>query len=200
MNLFFINRKILLLFPLVFILLASSCKEGDGNADYGFGLVYIPQATFSGGLNNQYPIPGGSGEISSLNYIVEPQSGTPVTFKIILGVLRAGKIADAGGFNVDVNVSAAETEKAITGEDKIENAVAMPSSMYEMPNKVAVEAGKNTATFYLSVNANQLLNGTYDGKKLVLAVSINNPTNGYECNLEYSTVLVVIDVDAMRNI
>ena len=36
----------------------SSCEPSDANKDYGFPLIYIPQATVTG-LDNSYPIPTG---------------------------------------------------------------------------------------------------------------------------------------------
>lgn len=38
-------------------MLAVSCQKGDGEADYGNSLIYIPQATVSAGIDNYYNVP-----------------------------------------------------------------------------------------------------------------------------------------------
>ena len=43
-------------------------EEGDGDADYGFGKVYMPQAVSTGGLNNSYAVPSGGGDYTCLLY------------------------------------------------------------------------------------------------------------------------------------
>lgn len=40
-------------------MLAVSCQKGDGEADYGNSLIYIPQATVSAGIDNYYNVPSG---------------------------------------------------------------------------------------------------------------------------------------------
>jgi len=187
------KRSIVFAFVVLFAIALTNCKEGDGQADYGFGVIYIPQATFTG-LDNTFPVPGGGGP-NTYNYKVDNSGGK---LNIILGVLRAGKIADAGGFTVDVLVSTGETNEAIASGE-IRNAEALPSSMYTMDNKVTVEAGKNSASFYLSVDINQLLDGANEGKNLVLAVAIANPTD-FELSETNTSVVVIIDVEAMRSI
>lgn len=166
------------------------CQEGDGNLDYGFGYVYIPQATVSGGLNNHYRIPSGAG---SDTYNFREESGK---LNIILGVTRSGKISNAAGFTVDVVVSSTLTQEAVSS-GSIANAVALPSSMYEISDKVTVNPGSNYAAFYLSVNINALMDSMYNGKNLVLAVGISNPTK-FELSEKNTVVLVVIDVNAVR--
>ncbi|MCL2512017.1 MAG: DUF1735 domain-containing protein [Bacteroidales bacterium] len=173
-------------------MILAGCKEGDGEADYGFGYVYMPQASFTG-VDNHYPVPSGNG-INTYNFVVSEGKDK---LNIILGVSRSGKITNAGGFSVNVRVSPAETDEVIVSGE-IENAMALPSGMYQMPDLVTVEAGKNSASFYLSVDVNQLKNNTYDGSNLVLAVEISNPTNNFELAEMNTSVVVVIDVDAIQ--
>lgn len=177
---------------IVFVLfIFAGCRKGDGDSDYGFGYVYMPQASFTG-VNNHYPVPAGNG-VNTYNFMV---SEAKDKLNIILGVSRSGKISDAGGFSVNIGVSSTKTDEAIAlGE--IENAIALPSGMYQIPDKITVEAGKNSASFYLSVDINQLMNSTYNGHNLILAVEISNPTD-FELADDNTSVVVVIDVEAIR--
>ena len=84
---------------------------------------------------------------------------------------------------------------------EISNAVALPSDIYTIPNKVSIEADKNTGSFYLAVDINKLMSGTYDGKNLVLAVGISNPNPAtYELSDSNTSVTVIIDVNEMRSV
>ena len=192
------NRKTVFALAVICTLMMTGCQEGDGDADYGFPYVYIPQATFTG-LNNFYPVPGGSGDYSTLTYKVEKQGNTPTTLNVLLGVLRSGKFSDAGGFTVNVDVLSGMTSEMIASGE-ITDAVALPSSMYTIPNKVSVESGSNNASFYLSVDIGKLMDGTYNGKNLVLAVGISNPEpKNFLLSETNTSVVVIIDVDAMRD-
>ena len=183
---------VLMILGSVFI---TGCHEGDNEADFGFGYIYIPQATVSGGLNNYYPVPGGSGEYTSLNYKVENGK-----LNVLLGIIRSGKLSNASGFSVDVGISQAETDEVIAYYiSESEDAEALLASIYTLPDKVTVDAGKDKAPFLLSVDINSLLSGTYDGKKLVLSVTISNPTQ-YELSDVNTSVVVVIDVDSIRDV
>ncbi len=167
-------------------LVLAAC-EGDGDADYGYGYVYMPQAVSTGGLDNSYAVPSGAGEFT-YNFRVEEDR-----VKVILGVLRAGKIEDGRGFTVSVVTSEAASAAAAAqfgGE-------VMPASIYALPQAVAVEDGQSGATFYLSIDAAALKSGAYDGRKLVLAVGIENPS-AYELAKSGTTTAVVLDVDAMK--
>ena len=176
-------------------LIMPSCKEGDGDADYGTEdiCIYIPQATLGEGINFNYYVPSGAGK-NTYNFAADAANNK---LDIILGVIRSGKITDAAGFSVDIVVSTTETD-ILVAEGEIENAMVLPETMYELPNKVAVEANKNNASFFLTVDAQKLLNGSYDGKNLILVVSIANPTN-YKLSEKNILVAVIIDVDAVRS-
>jgi len=192
MKFFIKNNRFVLAILMFCSVIMAGCEEGDGDADYGFGYVYMPQATVSGGLNNHYPVPSGGG-ISTYNFIEKDGK-----VNIFLSVLRSGKISGAAGFTVDVAVSQAETERIISSGE-VSNGIVMPSGMYELPNKVTVEPGKDAATFYLSLDVEQLSHYTYIGKELVLVVGINNPTH-YELSDENTSTVVIVDVDALLDI
>jgi len=176
----------------------TNCNEGDGFADQGFELIYIPQATVSSGLNNYYPVPSGAGP-NTYNFKVDTlPNGTPDKLQIILGVYRSGKIDNASGFTVNVNVLQL-TDDVLAEIDEEVDVISMPSSMYTIPGSASVEAGKNSTWFYLTVDIGQLLNGNYTAKKLALEVGISNPTNYKLCETGTS-VVVIIDVDAISNL
>lgn len=185
------KKKILtLIFSISAILFLIGCEKGDGEKDYGFGLIYIPQATSDGGITNHYLVPSGGGEYS-YNFIVNNDR-----LDIILGVLRSGKI---GNESYSVTVSVDESESQLAVEDgSVSNAIVMPSSIYELPNKVDVPANKSGESFYLSVDINAIKGSTsYSGKNLVLEIAISNPTN-FELAESNTSVLVVLDVDSIQ--
>lgn len=186
------NGKITIVFIALCAMAFVGCEKGDGDLDYGDKYIYIPQATTTG-LNNHYPVPGGAGDYSSLNYVANEQTGT---LDIFLGVLRSGKVTDAKGFNVDIVISADETNAAVASGE-IANAMALPADIYELPSSVSIPDGKNMVTFDLSVDMDRLFDGSYDGRKLVLAVALANPS-AYELSETNTSVVVIVDVDAVR--
>lgn len=114
------GKKFVLFLASVCMMGFAAC-DGDGDADYGFGKIYMPQAMQSGGLNNSYAVPSGDGEYT-YNFRV-----TAGYVKAVLGVTRSGKLSDARGFSVSVYTSEEETAAAVSqfgGEP-------MPSDFYE---------------------------------------------------------------------
>lgn len=101
------KNKLILLIAFLCTCAFAAC-EGDGDADYGFGKVYMPQAVSTGGLNNSYAVPSGGGDYT-YNFRVE--NGT---VRIILGVIRSGKLSDKKGYTVDVYTSAEDTAAAVS--------------------------------------------------------------------------------------
>lgn len=176
---------------IIFALIAACCAwgftacEGDGDADYGFGKIYMPQAVSTGGLNNSYAVPAGSGEHTA-NYRVE--NGT---LRVILGVTRSGKLSDNRGYSVEVYASSDAAAAAAFG------GVPMPADAYSLPETIQVPAGSYNATFYLDIPAAMLQDAAYAGKKLVLTVGIRNPS-AYELAETGTETAVVVDVDAAK--
>lgn len=182
------KNRIIWLFATLCTLAFASCK-GDGDADYGFGKIYMPQAVSTGGLDNSYAVPSGGGEYTH-NFSVE--NGT---VNIFLGVARSGKLSDAQGFTVEVYVSDTETAAAAAqfgGEP-------MPSGIYTLPSSVTVAAGKSGETFSLSIPAATLQQPEYAGAKLVLWVGLRNPS-AYELAETGTATAVIVDVDALKNL
>ena len=190
------SRKVVQVFATLCTFILAGCQEGDGDADYGFSRIYMPQSSVTG-IDNHYPVPGGSG-VYTYNFRVDTlPNGAPDKIQIILGVARSGKISGAGGFVVNVHVLPEMTDEAV---NEIEDALVLPSGIYTLPDQVAVEAGKNSAAFYLTVDINNLMDGAYDGKNLALAVGISEPAVGFDPEADGTSVIVVIDVDALRQI
>ena len=165
----------------------TGCADGDGDADYGFAYVYMPQATSSGGLSNEYNVPSGGGDYT-YNFRVDKENNK---LNVILGVIRSGKVSN-DGFSVDVLALPGSTSV-----DASQNQVLLPETMYTLPSSVSVPDGSSNASFYLSVDINALKSATYTGKKLLLTVGIDKPSR-FELSETNTKTLVVIDVDAIR--
>lgn len=119
-------------------MLAVSCQKGDGEADYGNSLIYIPQATVSAGIDNYYNVPSGGAE-NTLNF-----GTTETDVDIYLGVMLSGKKAGSG-FSVNI---VEDSEASISAAAAL-GATVLPSSAYELPSVVNVASGRNSGTFSL---------------------------------------------------
>jgi hypothetical protein len=188
-----LNMKRNALFITVVLITAVflSCQKGDGDTAYGNTLIYMPQATSTGGLSCNYQVPSGAG-ISTYNFQIDSINHK---LNVILGVLRSGK-ESAGGYSVDV-IADNDTTNQLIANNVFTNGVLLPNASYTLPTKVIVPAGKNNATFYLSINAADLNNALYTGKNLALTIRITNPTN-YTLNTKYSKTVVIINANSIR--
>lgn len=172
------------------------CEPSDANKDYGFPLVYIPQATVTG-LDNSYPIPNGPfGQ--NTKYTCNYKDGK---LNIALGVVRAGKLAEEKAFTVDLGVSEAETSKKVQELiGKETPAVELPVSLCTIPEKISVPAGDNTGTCYVSVDLQALAAdraAIMEGdvyKQLVLGLEISNPTV-YELAESNTSVIIILNLN-----
>lgn len=165
------------------LLLANSCRRGDGDADYGNSYIYMPQATVNAGLDNHYNVPSGGAE-NTLNFEV---SETDV--EIYMGVLLSGK-AESKGFSVNIVVDEAKTGDAAASL----GAAVLPDSVYELPPYVDVAEGKNSEIFHLLVKKDFV--AAAEGK-YVLVVGLADPSE-YELSPNATSVTVVIDADALQ--
>ena len=189
-------------FPALAVLLAvllTGCFKSYNEDDVGFARIYIPQATITG-LDNSYPVPRGAFGVNT-SYTCFYKDGS---LNIALGVVRSGSFAVQKAFSVSISMSQEETTDYLAKmEEDGEDAVQIPSGMYDLPGSVSVEAGKNTGTFYMSVNMNSLasqsalLMGDNEWKKLVLAVKISNPTE-YELSDANTSIVVIIDLNSIH--
>ena len=178
-------RKIIFsLMSIICLFALASCAKGDGDKDYGVEKVYIPQAMADGGISNVYNVPSGEGEYT-YNYEI-----TSETVEVFLGVLRSGK-QSGNAFTVDVVVND-ESSAAMAAKYGAE---VMDAGIYTLPEKVSVEAGKNSKTFHLSLNKAALKEKA--GQKLVLCVGLANCT-AYEISEKAAEVTVLVNVNALN--
>ena len=104
--------------------------------------------------------------------------------------MRSGKQAGEA-FTVDVVVN----DETSASQASKYGAEVMSPSLYTLPSEVSVAAGKNSATFHLSLNKSALK--AKAGKKLVLCIGLANPTK-YELSEKASEVTVLVDVNALN--
>lgn len=181
-------KLLVFLFMMCANLTFMACNEDQ--MEYGEAFIYMPQATTTGGVNALYNVPSGGGVMT---YNFKAENGR---INIILGITRSGAF-DGEDFSVDVEALKDQTEQLVAS-GQVRNAVAMTDEIYSLPNQVTV-SNSNDATFYLSVDSATLINDlAYTGQNMVLAVGINNPTK-YELSNKNTVVMVVLDVDAIRD-
>ncbi len=164
-------------------MLAVSCQKGDGEADYGNSLIYIPQATVSAGIDNYYNVPSGGAE-NTLNF-----GTTETDVDIYLGVMLSGKKAGSG-FSVNI---VEDSEASIFAAAAL-GATVLPSSAYELPSVVNVASGRNSGTFSLVLHKEFVMEN--DGT-CVLALRLADPS-AYKLSSKATSVVVVIDVDYLK--
>jgi hypothetical protein len=183
----FVKIKYILLLLSV-ILYFSSCEKPASEKEYGFALIYMPQAAVSGGLDINYPVPG-SGDVRYPNYKYDSINGK---LEIILGVYRSGMQA-LDEFSVDIYANN-DKLNSIIGDGTIVDGDKLPADVCSFPPSATVTSGNRETIFYLSIDVAKL-NSTYSslyGKKMGFAIGIRNPTK-YELNESLSTTLVLID-------
>lgn len=177
---------------IIIILLLSlwACKKDKDN--YGIANIYMPQAlNVSGGINANYAVPTGT-DSSTYNYHIDASAGK---LNIILGVAQASTYKSEG-FTVNI-VTDADTINLLKFNNILDNkTILMPTSIYTLPGTVTVPAGKSEATFYLSLDIDQLKSADYQGKKLALAVRLQN-AGKYEIASSAAVAIVIVDVDAL---
>ena len=174
----------------------SACEPSDANKDYGFPLIYIPQATVTG-LDNSYPIPTGPiAQNSTYSCRYNKENGR---LEIALGVIRAGYIANAKGFSVTLGVDSELTDAKLAEYGAA--AIALPTELCTIPDKISVKAGSNSGTCYVGIDLNALSKmslfdtATKTYKKLVLGLRISDPTE-YKLAEENTSVAVVLDLNS----
>lgn len=179
------------------VLTFNSCETDDAKKDYGFPVIYMPQATVTG-LDNSYPVPGGPiDQLTSYNCNVKDGK-----LNVCVGVMRAGYIAKAKGFSVNLGVSESETARKLAEfAEKGTLAMELPEGCYNVPSKIEVPEGESGATCYVSIDLAALaahkgeIRTAEGAKLLVLGLEISNPT-AYELASENTSVVMIIDVDS----
>lgn len=181
-------NSLLLLFMLSVGLIFTTCDQEK--IEYGEALIYMPQATTTGGVNTLYSVPSGGGEMT---YNFKAEDGK---INIMLGVVRSGTF-EGEDYSVDI-VSLKDQTDQMVASGQIRNAVAMPDDIYSLPTKITTTNSRE-ATFFLSVDSTALINDlSYTGQNMVLAVGIANPTN-YALSEKNTVTIVVLDIDAIRD-
>ena len=153
----------------LFAVTLNSCDKGYSSAAFGYNYIYMPQATVSGGLNQNYSVPTG---LDSATYNFQIDS-INLKLNVYLGVTVSGEQPNTG-FTVKVTANNDTTNQIIAG-GSIANAVLLPDSIYTIPSSVTVPSGKHMASFYLSINSTALK--AYSGKMALLTVQLSSPTN-----------------------
>ena len=190
-NYIMMKKIVFIAATIVFLTGFYACEKGAGTDDYGFAYIYMPQATASGGLDNNYYVPSGEG-VYTYNFKVDSVKGE---LQILLGVLRSGDLPNAA-YSVDIVVRTDTTNQIISG-GLVDDGMVFPSSLYSLPQKVDVAADKSGESFYMTVPAEALKGSSYTGKKLVLTVGLANPSK-YELSDANTSTVVILDVDAIR--
>lgn len=175
----------------------SSCEKNNATMDYGFPVIYMPQATVTG-LDNTYPVPGGPIN-QNTSYNCNVKDGK---LNVAVGVMRAGYVAGAKAYSVNLGVSPAETSRKLEEyASKGIAAMALPDGCCSVPARIDVPAGESGATCYVSIDLAAL--GTHEAeirteegsRLLVLGLEISNPTE-YELAKENTSLVMVIDPDS----
>lgn len=185
-------RNIMLALAMAFSF--TACEPSDSEADLGFPVIYIPQATVTG-LDNSYPIPNGPlNQNTAYVCKFDKQSGK---LDIALGVIRAGFIKNAKGFSVSLVLNEGEADAKKSSLIAAGTpAMVIPASACSIPDKITVESGENSGTCYVSVDVKALAkvnvpeNGIY--QKMVLGLKIENPSE-YSLADKNTSVVVIID-------
>ena len=180
----YMRKIIFTLMSVISLFALASCAKGDGDKDYGVEKVYIPQAMADGGITNVYKVPSGEGDYT-YNYSIEEE-----TVEVFLGVMRSGK-QSGNAFTVDIVVN----DETSASQAVAYGAEVMEEGLYTLPQDISVAAGKNAATFHLSLNKAALK--AKAGKKLVLCVGLANCT-AYEISEKAAEVTVLVDVNALN--
>ena len=184
-----IKTAIFLAISAFLVVSMNSCDKGYSSASFGYNYIYMPQATVSGGKNQNYAVPTGL-DSATYNYHIDSINHK---VNVYLGVIVSGEQANTG-FTVDISANKDTTNQIISG-GTIANAVLLPDSIYTLPSLVTVPAGKHMASFNLAIDEVALK--AYAGKMLLLTVQLSNPTS-YLLNPLYKKTLVVIDVTALN--
>ena len=72
------------------------------------------------------------------------------------------------------------------------NGVLLEKNAYTIPSRITVPDGKNSASFFLTLDKAILsADSRYAGKKLILAIKIQNPSR-YKINTSLATTMIIV--------
>ncbi|MFC2115858.1 BT_3987 domain-containing protein [Bacteroidota bacterium] len=165
-----------LLYILLAILIITACEKPATEEEWGYSLLYIPQAVLqSGGANN--------------NFYVELNASSSPDTSIVVGLYRSG-MAPVEAVSVELSVDADSLNQAISG-GLISNAVLLDPMYYQLPATLSLKAGNRSNYDYIVIHKDLLWNDTEpDDMRFILPVRISNPTL-YELNEDLSLCMFV---------
>jgi hypothetical protein len=165
-----------LIYVISLILLVTACEKPATEEEWGFSLLYIPQAILqSGGANN--------------NYYVELNASSNPDTNIVVGLYRSG-LAPVEAVRVDLSVDADALAQAIS-DGSISNAVLLDPAYYQIPATLSLNAGKRSNFDYIVIHKDLLWNDAQpDNMQFILPLRISNPTL-YELNDDLSICMFV---------
>lgn len=169
----------------------TGCEKGAAEEDFGMSYIYMPQATASGGTNNYYYVPSGDGT-NTYNYKLD---GERRKLQVILGVLRSGMTSNSG-FSVGVKAMIESSRQTVATGSVIDGFVPDDNS-FRLPTVVDVPTGKLSESFYLEIDYSVVMAEENSGKKLVLEVGLENPSQ-FELAEKNTSTTVIVDIDAMK--
>lgn len=175
-----------------------SCDKDDSKVEYGIPLIYMPQATYSYAANTcDYPVPAYSDGSESqqgnavANYTIDKSVGEgKELINIYLGVSRSG-METFKSYSVDLTIDNDTVIKAMQ-KGMFADGILLEKNTYSIPSRISVPDGKNSAAFFLTLDKAVLsADSRYTGKKLILAVKIQNPSR-YKINTALATTMIIV--------
>lgn len=171
---------------LALLFIVVSCDEAANDIEWGFSLLYMPQAIVqSGGVDNNYSVTVDS-------------TGNPDTL-VVVGLYRSG-LEPIEQVSVDLNVdidtlnyliSKAEEPDAAVKYKMYNNARLLDVKYYTIPSTLSLEKGKRDNYDYILVHKNALWTDPAPiDTKFILPLRISNPTR-YELNQKLSVTMFV---------
>lgn len=195
----YIKIKFLYFLAILFFSMSLiSCDKDDSKIEYGIPLIYMPQATYSYAANTcDYPVPaysdGGESQQGNAvaNYTIDKSAGEgKELINIYLGVSRSGMEAFKS-YSVDLIVDNDTVMKAMQ-KGLFADGVLLEKNAYTIPSRITVPDGKNSASFFLTLDKAILsADNRYAGKKLILAIKIQNPSR-YKINTSLATTMIIV--------
>jgi hypothetical protein len=158
------------------IVMIASCEKPATEEEWGFSILYIPQAIVqSGGHDNNF-------------YIELNASSSPDT-SIVVGLYRSG-LAPVENVTVDLSIDADTLARAISA-GLITNAVLLDPMYYELPATLSLDKGKRSNYDFILIHKELLWNDPEpDDRRFILPVRISNPTL-YELSEDLSLCMFV---------
>lgn len=176
----------------VLLIAAISCEEPAKDIEWGFSLLYMPQAVLqSGGTNN--------------NYFVNIDSTENQDTLIVVGLYRSG-LEPVEPVTVELSVdtdtlayliSRASEPDAPVEFEMYRNAVLLDEKYYSIPETLSLERGDRDSYDYITLKKNLLWTDTAPGDTyFILPLRISNPTR-YELNSKLSVTLFTFTREGM---